>query len=135
MPVNNFIDIDKVEAAVPARVRCSAWAAQVDVLLRTADKDPVVNIEPDSLHHDTEDAAELDEQKNLLFKLAGLPLVRIRADDEKAVHAEDFYDLLMAESETLDALRPRRMRPSRTHDFLVSAESVTRAVPAATTRR
>lgn len=72
-------------------------------------------------------ATERDELKNLLFKFAGLPLVRIRADDEKAVRAEDFYDLLMAESTTLDALRPRRMRSRRTHDFLVPAESATRS--------
>lgn len=130
MPLKNFIDIDKLEATVPARVRKYAWLAQVDVLLCTADEDPVAGIELDSMHHDTEEAAERDALKNMLFKLAGLPLVRIRADDEKAVRAEDFYDLLMAESKTLDALRPRRMRPRRTHDFLVPAESATRTSPA-----
>ncbi|WOP17012.1 DUF2726 domain-containing protein [Ottowia sp. SB7-C50] len=130
MPVKNFIDIDKLEAIVPARVRQYAWLAQVDVLLCTADEDPVAGIELDSVHHDTEEAAERDELKNLLFKLAGLPLVRIRADDEKAVRAEDFYDLLMAESKTLDAIRPRRLRPRRTHDFLVPAELATRTAPA-----
>lgn len=134
MPLKNFIDIDKLEATVPARVRNYAWSAQVDVLLCTADEDPVAGIELDSVHHDTEAAAERDELKNLLFKLAGLPLVRIRADDEKAVRAEDFYDLLITESETLDALRPRRMRPRRTHDFLVPAESATRVAPARTVR-
>lgn len=130
MPLKNFIDIDKLEAAVLARVRSYAWAAQVDVLLCTADEDPVAGIELDSVHHDNEEAVERDELKNMLFKLAGLPLVRIRADDEKAVRAEDFYDLLMAESKTLDALRPRRMRPRRTPDFLVPAESSTPSVSA-----
>lgn len=130
MPLKNFIDIGKLEATVPARVRKYAWLAQVDVLLCTADEDPMAGIELDSVHHDTEEAAERDELKNLLFKLAGLPLVRIRADDEKAVRAEDFYDLLMAESKTLDALRPRRLRPRRTHDFLVPAESATRTASA-----
>lgn len=134
MPLKNFIDIDKLEATVPARVRSYAWAAQVDVLLCTADEDPVAGIELDSVHHDTQEASARDELKNLLFKLAGLPLVRIRADDEKAVRAEDFYDLLMAESKTLDALRPRRMRPRRTHDFLVPAESATRTAPARATQ-
>ena len=134
MPLKNFIDIDKLEATVPARVRQYAWLAQVDVLLCTADEDPVAGIELDSMHHDTEEAAERDELKNMLFRLAGLPLVRIRADDEKAVRAEDFYDLLMAESKTLDALRPRRMRPRRTHDFLVPAESATRTAPASMAR-
>lgn len=135
MPLKNFIDIDKLEAAIPARVRSYAWAAHVDVLLCTADEDPVAGIELDSVHHDAEEVAERDELKNRLFKLAGLPLVRIRADDEKAVRAEDFYDLLTAESKVLDALRPRRMRPRRTHDFLVPAESATRTAPARAARR
>lgn len=135
MPLKNFIDIDKLEEAVPVRVRNYAWAAQVDVLLCTDDEDPVAGIELDSVHHDTEEAAERDELKNRLFQLAGLPLVRIRADDEKAVRAEDFYDLLMAESKTLDALRPRRMRPRRTHDFLIPAELATHSASANAGRR
>lgn len=134
MPLKNFIDIEKLEATFPARVRNYAWTAQVDVLLCTADEDPVAGIELDSVHHDTEVATERDELKNTLFTLAGLPLVRIRAGNEKAVRAEDFYDLLISESKALDALRPRRMRPRRTHDFLVPAESVTRSSVASVER-
>ena len=125
-PLRNFIDIEKLEGTVPLRARNYAWLAQVDVLLCTADEDPVMGIELDSVHHDSEEATERDELKNLLFKLAGLPLVRIRAGDTKAVRAEDFYGLLMAESKTLDTLRPRRLRPRRTHDFLVPAEVISR---------
>lgn len=125
-PLRNFIDIEKLEAVVPLRVRNYAWSAQVDVLLCTEDEDPVVGIELDSVHHDADEAAERDELKNLLFKLAGIPLIRIRPADTRAVRAEDFYDLLMAESKTLDTLRPRRLRPRRTHDFLVPAEAMTR---------
>ena len=128
LPMRSFIDIDKLEGTVPLRARGYAWSAQVDVLLCTADEDPVAGIELDSIHHDSEEAVERDELKNLLFKLAGLPLVRIRADDVRAVRAEDFYDLLMAESNTLDAIRPRRLRPRRTHDFLVPAEAASRSV-------
>jgi hypothetical protein len=125
-PLRNFIDIEKLEATVPLRARTYAWSAQVDVLLCTTDEDPVMGIELDSVHHDSDEVVERDELKNLLFKLAGLPLVRIRAADTKAMRAEDFYDLLMAESTTLDTLRPRRLRPRRTHDFLVPAEVITR---------
>lgn len=125
-PLRNFVDVEKLEATVPVRARNYAWSAQVDVLLCTADEDPVLGIELDSPHHDSEEVVERDELKNLLFKLAGLPLVRIRAADTRAVRAEDFYDLLMAESKTLDTLRPRRLRPRRTHDFLVPAEVVSR---------
>jgi hypothetical protein len=125
-PLRNVIDIEKLEGTVPLRTRNYAGLAQVDVLLCTEDEDPVMGIELDSIHHDSEEAAERDELKNLLFKLAGLPLVRIRAGDTKAVRAEDFYDLLMAESKTLDSLRPRRLRPRRTHDFLVPADAISR---------
>jgi hypothetical protein len=125
-PLRNFIDVEKLEATVPLRARNYAWSAQVDVLLCTVDEDPVLGIELDSLHHDGEEVVERDELKNLLFKLAGLPLVRIRAADTRAVRSEDFYDLLMAESKTLDTLRPRRLRPRRSHDFLVPAEVASR---------
>jgi len=96
------------------------------VLLCTADGDPVAGIELDSVHHDTDHATERDELKNLHFNLSA-PLIRIRAGDEKRVRAEDFYDLLMSESKTLDAIRPRRFRPRRTHDFLVTAGADTLA--------
>jgi hypothetical protein len=125
-PLRNFIDIEKLNATVPLRARNYAWSAQADVLLCTADEDPVIGIELDSVHHDADEVAERDELKNLLFKFAGIPLVRIRSADTQAVRAEDFYDLLMAESKTLDALRPRRLRPRRTHDFLVPAEAAAR---------
>jgi hypothetical protein len=129
VPLKHFIDIDKLGAMVPAGTRSYAWSAQVDVLLCTADEDPVAGIELDSVHHDTDEAVERDGLKNTLFKLAAMPMVRIRAGDENAVRAADFYDLLMAESKTLDTLRPRRLRPRRTHDFLVPAESTTHSAP------
>lgn len=127
VPLRNFIDLGKLEALVPIRTHRYGWSAQVDILLCTDDEDPVAGIELDSVFHESEEAIERDQLKNTLFKLAGLPMIRIRADDEKAVRAEDFYDLLVAEAEALDALRPRRMRPRRTHDFLVPAESYHRA--------
>jgi hypothetical protein len=127
VPLRNFIDLGKLEALVPIRTHRYGWSAQVDILLCTDDEDPVAGIELDSVFHDSEEAIERDQLKNTLFKLAGLPMIRIRADDEKAVRAEDFYDLLVAEAEALEALRPRRMRPRRTHDFLVPAENYHRA--------
>lgn len=127
VPLRNFIDVEKLEERLPLRVRNYAWSAQVDVLLCTPQEDPVAGIELDSIHHDTEEAAERDELKNRLFSVSGLPLVRIRPDDEKAVRAEDFYDLLVAQASDLEQLRPRRMRPRRTYDSLAPAEVVTRA--------
>ncbi|MFC5431471.1 hypothetical protein ACFPTO_22085 [Paraburkholderia denitrificans] len=48
-----------------------AWSAQVDALLCIADEDPVAGIELDSAHYDTDDSAERDEMKHLLFNLSG----------------------------------------------------------------
>lgn len=127
LPLRNFIDIDKLEERLPVRVRNYAWAAQVDVLLCTEDEDPVAGIELDSIHHDSEEVAERDQIKNQLFQLAGLRFVRIRPSDEKAVRAEDFYDLLRAESDVLDKIRPRRLRPRRAHESLVPAEVYSRS--------
>ncbi|MBY4714901.1 DUF2726 domain-containing protein [Burkholderia cepacia] len=130
VPLRNCIDIDKLSELLPPRVRNYAWAAQVDVLLATEDEDPVAGIELDSVRHDDEERAEGDELKNQLFVLAGLPLIRIRPGDELLVRAEDFYDLLMRESDALDRLRPRRLRPRRTHEALVPAESYGRTISA-----
>jgi hypothetical protein len=44
----------------------------------------------DWIHHDTNEDAERDELKNLLFTLAGLRLVRIIAADTGTVRSEDF---------------------------------------------
>lgn len=122
LPLRNFIDVPALGAFADDAMRRFCWSSQVDVLLCTEDEDPIAGIELDSLHHDDSEARERDALKNRLFQLAGLPLVRIRADDTTNVRAEDFYDLLVAEAEVLDALRPRRMRPRRNHDTLVPAE-------------
>lgn len=126
VPLRNFIDIDKLEERLPVRVRNYAWSAQVDVLLCTRDEDPVAGIELDSIHHDSEEAVERDELKNKLFQLAGLPLVRIRPDDVRSVRAEDFYDLLVAQTGEMEKLRPRRLRPRGTYDSLAPAEVLAR---------
>ncbi len=64
-----------------------------------------------------------DAMKDKLFAIAGVPLVRIRAEDTTNVRAEDFYELLLAQSETLGELRPRQLQPRRNYDTLVPAGS------------
>lgn len=115
--LRSFIDLDKLGLSIPGSYRKFAWQSQVDILLCTCDEDPVAGFELDSSWHDSEAAARRDDIKNQLFQLAGLPLCRIRPADPRAVRAEDFYDLLNAEP-ALDLIRPRRMRPRRTHDGL-----------------
>jgi len=121
VPLRNFLDVDGAMAHLSERHRSFAWVSQVDVLLCTEDEDPVVGFELDSLHHDAEEASQRDQLKDELFKTAGIPLVRIRPADTSNVRAEDFYDLLVADESTLEKIRPRRLRPRRTHDVLVPA--------------
>ena len=122
VPLRNFMDVDGFVLRLSDRHRRYSWAAQVDVLLCTEDEDPVACFELDSALHDDDDVRERDQLKDELFALAAIPLLRVRADDTANVRAEDFYDLLVADSETLDRLRPRRLRPRRNHDMLVPAE-------------
>ncbi len=122
VPLRNFMDVDGFVMRLSDRHRQYSWAAQVDVLLCTEDEDPVAGFELDSVMHDSDEACERDRLKDELFSLASMPLVRIRADDTANVRAEDFFDLLVAESEMLDRLRPRRLRPRRNHDRLIPAE-------------
>jgi hypothetical protein len=127
VPLKNFMDVDGLIGRLSDRHRNYAWAAQVDLLLCTDDEDPVAGFELDSALHDTDEVRERDHLKDELFSMAVIPLLRIRADDTANVRAEDFYDLLVAESETLDQLRPRRLRPRRNHDTLVPAEVAVRS--------
>ena len=122
VPLRNFMDVDGFILRLSERHRRYSWAAQVDVLLCTEDEDPVAGFELDSVLHDDDEVRERDQLKDELFTLAAIPLLRIRADDTANVRAEDFYDLLVADSETLDRLRPRRLRPRRNHDMLIPAE-------------
>lgn len=122
VPLRNFMDVDGFVMRLSDRHRQYSWAAQVDVLLCTEEEDPVAGFELDSVMHDSDEACERDRLKDELFSLASMPLVRIRADDTANVRAEDFFDLLVAESEMLDRLRPRRLRPRRNHDRLIPAE-------------
>lgn len=121
--LRNFIDVDGFIGRLSDRHRTFSWSAQVDVLLCTDDEDPVAAFELDSVHHDNEDAAERDHLKDERLGLAGLPLIRIRPSDTRNVRAEDFFDLLCAQHQELDKLRPRRLRPRRVHDMLVPADA------------
>ncbi|MGY6154322.1 DUF2726 domain-containing protein [Paraburkholderia graminis] len=64
---------DVCTPTLSVRARSYAWSPQIDVLLCTADGDPVAGIELDSVHHDTDHATERDELKNLPFNLSAPP--------------------------------------------------------------
>lgn len=122
IPLRNFIQEDRViDFTTDAQRRC-LLAAKVDVLLCTQDEDPVAGVELDPDLDDSADAIARDNIKNQLFKVAGIPLIRIRAIASDHVRAEDFYSLLCNRADDLASLRPKRMRPRRSHDALVPAD-------------
>lgn len=122
VPLPNFIDDEKIGGLLGDSERKIFLSSQVDVLLCTNDEDPIAGIELGSSLCNSGSSPKRDQElKNRLFLLAGVPLVHILTEDPSNVRAEDFYDLLCAESETLDKLRPRRLRPRRDHDTLVPA--------------
>lgn len=126
LPLRNFIDLAALDRFADEQMRRFCWSSQVDALLCTEDEDPIAGIELDSMHHDDPTAMERDAMKDKLFAIAGVPLVRIRSGDTSNVRAEDFYELLLAQSETLGELRPRQMQPRRNHDALIPAGSQAR---------
>lgn len=126
VPLRNFIDEDKVRLLANKTQRGFLWAAQVDVLLCSQDEDPIAGIELDSALHDHADAVRNDGLKNRLFKLANIPLIRIRPTAPTHVRAEDFYALLCNNADSLAELRPKRLRPRRSHDSLVPADGHTK---------
>jgi hypothetical protein len=96
IPLHNFIQEDRVIDFTTDAQRRYFLAAKVDVLLCTQDEDPVAGIELDP-----------------------------KLDDSAAsghVRAEDFYSLLCNRADDLASLRPKRMRPRRSHDVLVPAD-------------
>lgn len=122
VPLRNFIRLDQILPPLSTRHHYYSRTAEVDILVCSHDEDPIAGFELDSALHDTDSAQEKDKLKNQVFASAGIPLLRIRADDTSNVRAEDFYALLMAEKEILDKLRPPRLRPRRNHDSLVPAQ-------------
>lgn len=124
VPLRNFLDVDGFILRLSDRHHSYVWGAQVDVLLCTEDEDPIAGFELDSIHHDAGKAMERDGLKDDLFATAGIPLMRIRADETSHVRAEDFFDMLVADEATLEKLRPRRLRPRRNHDALVPAQTI-----------
>jgi hypothetical protein len=123
LPLRNFIDLDALDGLADEQMRRFCWSSQVDALLCTEDEDPIAGIELDSTHHDDSAAMERDALKDKLFAIAGVPLVRIRAENTSNVRAEDFYELLLAQAETLGELRPRQLQPRRNYDTLIPAGS------------
>lgn len=120
--LSNFVDIDSLAGRLPSEARRYALMAEADVLIATPiDFDPVGVIELDSAHHDTPVAQLRDAMKERILELAGVPLVRLRADPVEAIHADAFYALLQQEWAKFEAFRPQGWREREAHKRLLPA--------------
>lgn len=119
VPLRNFIDADSIAIGWSRSHHRYSLRAEVDVLICTQDEDPIAGIELDSIFHDDESAVNKDALKDEIFSLAGIPLIRIRADNTRDVRAEDFYELLRSQHDLLERFRPTKLRPRRDHDHLI----------------
>lgn len=116
--LRSFLTHEEIGRTIPERFRDFIWKSRVGALLCTLEEDPIAGFELDSSWNDNEKSANRDDMKNAIFKLAKIPLIRIRPNNPDTVRAEDFYDLLKAEAaEAL--IRPHRMRQRRSHDGLI----------------
>jgi hypothetical protein len=120
--LSNFIDIDSLAGRLPSEARRYALLAETDVLIATpVDFDPVGVVELDSGHHDTPVAQLRDAMKERILELAGVPLVRLRAEPAEAIHADAFYALLQQEWAKFEAFRPQGWREREGHTRLLPA--------------
>lgn len=130
IPLRHFIDEDRVRDFTTETQFAEFRVASVDVLLCTQDEDPVAGFELETKPDGLGNAIANCPIKNQLFKVAGIPLIRIRATSSSDVRAEDFYSLLCESPDDLASLRPIRMRPRRNHDSLVPADGLDHDAPA-----
>lgn len=122
IPIRNFIDIDRLAPELPSEVRRYAQLAEADVLVATpVDFDPVGVIELDSGYHDLPVAQLRDSMKERLLQLAGIPLVRLRAESAAGIHAADFYNLLQDQWQKFEAFRLSGWRERDQHARMLPA--------------
>lgn len=109
--LSNFIDVDQLGGSLPSDFRRYARLAEADVLIATpVDFDPIGVIELDSAYHDTPMAKLRDAMKGRLFEMAGIPLVRLRAEPVEAVSADTLYELLQNQWQKFEAFKPQGWR-------------------------
>lgn len=77
--LKTIVDVDKMRDMISSEYMNYLFMAHVDfVIISTSSYMPVLAIEKDSVYHDNNSAIKKDEMKNNIFKLSGIPLVRVR---------------------------------------------------------
>ncbi|WPS85285.1 DUF2726 domain-containing protein (plasmid) [Brevibacillus halotolerans] len=77
--LKTIVDVEKLRDLISSDHMNYLFMAHVDfAIISTSTYVPVIAIEKDSNYHDTELAAKKDEMKNTIFKMSGIPLIRIR---------------------------------------------------------
>lgn len=90
------------------------------VLIVPSEGDPVAVFELDSDWHDTPDAVRNDGQKNRLLGLIGVPLFRLRAENNVSVSVDEWYAILNDQVADEITCGPR-IRVRAAHSCLVPA--------------
>ncbi|MCH5584575.1 DUF2726 domain-containing protein [Shimazuella sp. AN120528] len=79
MSLKTIIDAEKMKNQVEPDILNYFYKAHVDfAIISNITYLPIICFEKDSTYHDTDYAKENDGKKNLLFQLAGIPLLRLR---------------------------------------------------------
>ncbi|GKS13533.1 hypothetical protein YDYSY3_45330 [Paenibacillus chitinolyticus] len=77
--LKTIIDVDKLKELVSGDQMNYLFMAHVDfAIINTSTYTPVLAFEKDSAYHDNKAAINRDEWKNHIFKMSGIPLIRIR---------------------------------------------------------
>lgn len=76
-----IFDVDKLKKLLEPRIINYMFKAHVDfAIVNTSTYLPIIALEKDSFYHDTDSGIQKDEMKNKIFKVGGIPLIRIRFD-------------------------------------------------------
>lgn len=77
--LKTIVDVDKMRDAISSEHMSYLFMAHVDfAIISTSSYMPVLAIEKDSVYHDNNTSNKKDEMKNSIFKLSGIPLIRVR---------------------------------------------------------
>jgi hypothetical protein len=120
-PLDQIADFEKLQAVLdPAAIRFGR-KCRLDALLVIPDEgDPVAAFELDSHHHDSGDAQWRDQMKDRLLQVVGIPLFRLRAEENATMDTDEWYALL-TDQVWEQVTCGERIRSRRFHSSLVPA--------------
>lgn len=120
-PLDQIADFDKLQSVLDPRTVSYGRRCRIDALLVIPDEgDPVAAFELDSDFHDSAEAKQRDELKDRLLQVVGIPLFRLRAQENSTMDTDEWYALLT--EEVLDRVScGEKIRSRRFYSSLVPA--------------